>query len=321
MKNFLTACGLLLVALACPLQAEAQAFPSKPIRILIPFAAGGPTDQLARVLAQKVGDSVGQPVVVDNRPGGGAQIAAALLKQAPADGYTLLIGDIGAFAVNPSLYTKLSYDPMTDFQAITNLLSTPMVLVVPQTSKSTSLAELVARGKSGPMSYASQGPGTGGHLLGQVLNGYTEGKLVHVPYKGSAPAMQDLLSGQVDLLFEVAPPVIGQAKTGKLRPLAVASDKRVPLLPDVPTTAELGFPDLRMNVWFGLVARSGTPDAVVQKLQAEFAAALASPDVVSRFSEQGFEVVSSTPTQFTAFMRSEASRWGAVVKATGAKVE
>lgn len=324
MKILAAICSTLLacVALAGG-SAIAQTFPAKPIRIIVPFPPGGPTDPIGRMIAQKMQESTGQTVLVDNRPGGGGQIGAAQLKQAPADGYTLFIGDMGALAVNTTLYTALSYDPIKDFQPITTLMSAPMVMIVPAASPINLVADLLARAKTAEakLSYASQGIGSGGHLAGEMLKSQTGAKLVHVPYKGGAPAMQDLVAGQVDLFFEVMGAVLPQAKAGKVKMLAVAATKRSPLAPDVPTTEEVGLPGLTMSPWFGIVARNGTPDAVLKKLHADVVAALTNPEVTKRLTDVGFDPIPSTPEQFAAFMREEAARWGAVVKSSGARVD
>jgi len=300
----------------------AQSFPSRPIRLLVPFPPGGPTDQVSRLLGQMVTESTGQPVLVDNRPGGGSQIAAAALLQAPADGYTVMIGDIGALAVNPTLYEKLSYDPQRDFVAISRVMSSPMVLLVPVKSPANSVAQLLDLAKSqGRLSYASQGIGTGGHLLAEMFKSVTGATMVHVPYKGSAPAMQDLIAGQVDLLFDLMGAGLPQARGGKVKILAVGTPQRAERAPEVPTMAEAGYPDVAMTVWFGMVARSGTPDAVVRVLNNQVVSALKNPEVSKRLYDQGFDASPSTAEEFAAQMRSEREKWGAVVKSSGARVD
>ena len=302
--------------------AGAQSFPSKPIRLLVPFPPGGPTDQVSRLVGQKITESTGQPVLVDNRPGGGSQIAAGALLQAPADGYTLLIGDIGALAVNPTLYEKLSYDPQRDFVAVSRVMSSPMVLLVPVKSSANSVAQLLDLAKSqGRLSYASQGIGTGGHLLAEMFKSATGAPLVHVPYKGSAPAMQDLIAGQVDLLFDLMGAGLPQARGAKAKLLAVGTRERSPRAPEVPTMAEAGYPDVVMTVWFGIVAKSGTLDSLVRALNGHIVSALNSPEVSKRLYDQGFDPSPSTPEEFGAQMRSEREKWGAVVKSSGARVD
>ncbi len=310
-------------ALASPAFAQPAAFPSKPLRIFVPFAAGGPTDVMARSLGGKLGEALGQSVIVDNRPGGGAQIAVGALKQSPADGHALFIGDIGALAINASLYTNLSYDPVKDLQPLTMLMSAPMVLIVRADSPFKSLQDVVAAAKSGgkPLSMASQGIGAGGHLMLEILNSTAGTSIAHVPYKGSAPAIQDIVAGQVDLLFDLLPVALPQVQGGKARVIVIGSDRRVPQLPDVPTTAEVGYPDLRMDPWFAAVTLAGTPDAAVRRLSEELGKAIRLPEVNKRFVDQGFRVDPGTPEQLGATIRSEVERWGAVVRRSGAKVE
>jgi tripartite-type tricarboxylate transporter receptor subunit TctC len=303
--------------------AWAQAFPSRTVTFIVPFPPGGATDQLARVLAQKMTDSTGAPVVVENRPGGGAQIAAGALKLAPADGYTVLFGDIGAFAINRTLYSNLSYDALKDFEPVTQLMTMPMLLLVPQGHPAQSPQELIALAKSKPggLTYASQGVGTGGHLLGEMFKSATGAALTHVPYKGGAPAMQDLVAGRVDLLFEGIGAALPFVKDGKVKALAQAAPRRAPQLADLATTAELGLPGVSMQVWFGAVVRAGTPEPAVRKLNEELVKGLNSPDVAKRLTDQGFVPGPTSPQVFGTFMREETERWGAVVKASGARVE
>ena len=303
-------------------EAWGQAFPQRPIRLLVPFPPGGPTDQVSRLLGQKLGETLGQAMVVDNRPGGGAQIAASALLQSPPDGYTILIGDIGALAVNKTLYQNLSYDPQRDFRAVSSVMSAPMVLLVPANSAASSVGQLVENAKkTGRVSYASQGIGTGGHLLGEMFRNASGLTLTHVPYKGGGPAMQDLIAGQVDLLFDAMGAALPQARGGKAKILAIADGKRSPRAPDVPTMGETGYPDVQMVVWFGIVTHAKTPDAVVHRLNTEIVAALNSPDVSKRLSDQGFDPAPSTPEQFDALMRAETVKWAAIVKASGARVD
>ena len=299
------------------------AFPSRPLRIFVPFAAGGPTDVMARGLSQKLTEALGQPVLVDNRPGGGAQIAAGALKQSPADGHTLMIGDIGALAINASLYQSLSYDALKDFTPLTLLMSAPIVLTVRADSPFKSMAEVVAAAKSGsrPVSFASQGVGTGGHLVMEMFKSMAGIEVAHVPYKGSAPAMQDILAGQVDALFELLPVALTQAQAGKVRLLAIAAPKRSSLIPDVATTAELGFAGLSMEAWFAAVTLAGTPDAAVRRLSAELGKAIRDPAVNKRFVDQGFNVDPGTPEQLGSLMKTETERWGVVVKRSGARAD
>jgi tripartite-type tricarboxylate transporter receptor subunit TctC len=321
-RSILRAAGAAM-ALAAPGAAPAQGFPARPVTFIVPFPPGGATDQLARILAQKMTDSTGAAVVVENRPGGGAQIAAGALKQAPADGHTVLFGDIGALAINRTLYASLSYDALKDFQPVTQLMTMPMLLLVPQAHPARTVPELLALAKTQPggLNYASQGVGTGGHLLGEMLKSATGAALTHVPYKGGAPAMQDLVAGRVDLLFEGIGAALPFVKDAKVRALAQAAPRRAPQLADLPTTGELGLPTVSMMVWFGAVVRAGTPEPAVRKLNEELVKGLSSPEVVKRLNDQGFVPNPGTPEQFGAFIRDEAERWAAVVRASGARVE
>jgi tripartite-type tricarboxylate transporter receptor subunit TctC len=316
----LLAFGMMLGVVA---GAPAQDFPARALRLIVPFPPGGPTDQVSRLIAQKVGESTGQAIVVENRPGGGAQIAASALMQSPADGYTLLIGDIGALAVNPTLYQKLSYDPQRDFQAVSLVMSSPMVVLVPLSSPAGSIAQLLdaAKRKQGGLTYASQGIGTGGHLLGEMFKAETGAPIVHVPYKGSAPAMQDLIAGQVDLFFDVMGAALPQHRGGKVKILAVADGERASRAPDIPTMKEAGYPGVDMTVWFGMVTNTGVPQPVVASLNRLIVAALTSPDVSKRLYDQGFDARPSTVADFDSLMRSERQKWGAVVKSSGARVD
>jgi tripartite-type tricarboxylate transporter receptor subunit TctC len=303
--------------------ASAQTFPSRQITIIVPFPPGGPTDQLSRLLAQKLTTSLQQQVIVDNRPGAGGQIGANALMQAPADGHTLFIADIGALAINASLYAKLSYDPLRDFQPITNLISMPQMLVVPQASEPNSVAELLALAKARPggLNFVSQGIGTGGHLAAEMFKSRTGANMVHIPMKGSPAAIGEMLGGRADLLFEGLGVALPNVRAGKLKALALTTARRSALLPQVPTTPELGYPDIILEAWFGAVARAGTPAATVRRLNEELIKALNSPDVAKRFTDLGFDLVPSSPEQFAAFMKDEIARWGVVVKASGASVD
>ena len=303
--------------------ALAQAFPSKQIRILVPFPPGGPTDTMARLLAARVSTNTGQPVVVDNRPGAAGQIAVAALKQSDPDGYSILFGDIGVLAVNSTLYTTLSYDVEKDLAPITNLTSMPMILLVPAIGSANSVADLLAAAKDNPngITFASQGPGTGGHLLGEMFRSRTGVKMTHVPYKGSAPAVADLISGRVDLLFDVTLVARGNVAGGKLKALATASSARSTNFPELRTMDELGIPGVAMDVWFGAVGRAGTPPAVIRRLNEELVQALGDPETNKRFLELTMVPRPMSPEQFAQFMKDEARVWGGVVKAAGIRVD
>ncbi|HEU0198803.1 MAG TPA: tripartite tricarboxylate transporter substrate binding protein [Burkholderiaceae bacterium] len=319
LKSFLATAGLVLASNA----AFAQAFPTKTITIVVPFPPGGLTDQVARTVAQKLQTSLGKPVVVDNRPGGGGQIAAAALLKADADGHTLLVGDTGALAINQGLYRKFSYDPLKDFTPITTLVSSPLVLVVPKESPANSVQDLVAlsKKKGSGLSFASQGVGTVGHLLGEMFRTQSGATLTHVAYKGSAPALNDVLGGHVDLLFDPVVTASPYVAGGKMKALGIAAPAKSSALPEVRPLKELGAPNIEASVWFGMVARAGTPAPVVAKLNQAVVAALKSPDVTKTFTDQGLEVLPKTADEFGAFMKSEVARWAPIVKASGATVD
>lgn len=301
----------------------AQDYPNRSVTMVVPFPAGGITDALARALAQKMGDQLGKPVVVDNKPGGGGQIAAAYVRQQPADGHTIFVGATEMFAINPSLYRSFSYDPVKDFTPITSLVASPLVLVVPASGTANNVNDLVqqASSRKGGLNYASQGMGSIGHLLGELFRGKTKGEYHHVAYKGSAPALQDVMGGQVHFMFD---PVITTAPliTGKkLKALAIAADKRSPQLPDVPTLAELGVAGVDAGVWFGAVAKAGTPAPVINRLNEVFSKAMREPEVQKRFADQGMQPFPSTPAQFGSFIQAEIARWTPLVKASGASID
>jgi tripartite-type tricarboxylate transporter receptor subunit TctC len=311
----------LATALAGP--AVAQTFPSRPITLIVPFPPGGVTDPVARFVGQKVSDSTGQLVVVENKPGAGGLIGAETVKRAPADGYTLFMGHAGTHAVNQSLYSKLPYDPIKDFAPITLMISTSHILVVPANSPARSVEELVALAKSSPkgLVYASQSIGAGGHLLAEMLRTSTGATFHHVPYKGSAPAIQDILAGRVDMFFD-APITSGpHVREGRMKILASASKQRLRWFPDTPTMAEAGYPGVELDFWFGLFAPAGTPQPVLRRLHEEFAKALRNPEVVKRFTDQGLDVVTNTPEQFAALIAADAARLGKVVRDSGARAD
>ena len=312
-----------LFGMALAIGASAQGFPARQIQILVPFPPGGPTDVLARVLADKMGTSMNTTVVVDNRPGGAAQIAINALKLQPADGHTLLIGDMGALAINQSLYAKLSYDTMKDLQPLALLLSGPMVLTVPAANPAKTVAEFIqfANAKQGGGSYASQGIGTGGHLVGELFRLRTGATLTHVPYKGGAPAGQDLVAGRVDMLFDVPFAFLPNIREGKLRPIGVATTQRAASLPNVATLEEQGYAGITMAAWFGAVTRTGTPPAVVAKLSDELVKATRLPDVNKRFTDMGFDLPGQGAEAFGKHMAAEMQRWGDLIRTSGIKAE
>ncbi len=303
--------------------AFAQGYPSKPVRMVVPFPPGGTTDILARAVGQKLSEAWGQQVVIDNRPGAGGNIGTDIVAKAPADGYTLLMGTVGTHAINASLYAKLPFDPIKDFAPVALVASVPNVLVVNATIPATSVKELIALAKSKPgqLNFASSGNGTSIHLSGELFKSMTGTSILHIPYKGSSPALTDLIGGQTNMMFDNLPSSMGHIKSGKLRALAVTSAKRSPALPDVPTIAEAGVAGYEASSWFGVLAPAGTPKEIVAKINADIVKALGVPEIKERLSSQGAEPVGNTPEQFAAYIGTELVKWAKVVKDSGAKIE
>jgi tripartite-type tricarboxylate transporter receptor subunit TctC len=303
--------------------AAAETFPSRPITILVPFAAGGSSDVVMRLVSKQVSESIGQPIIIENKPGGAGNTAALVIKNAAPDGYTLMMGHTGSHAISATLYPDLKFDPVRDFTPIAPLISFNNVLIVPQESPVTSAAELVALAKSKPegLTYGSQGVGTGGHLLGVILAKRTGIKLVHVPYRGVAPAVTDMVAARLDLMFAsylTAAPFI---ESSKLRMLAIAGSQRHPQIPQVPTMAEAGYPDVEMAQWFGVFGPAGLAAPIVAKLNAEFVHALRSEDVQKILLPQGSIVIPGPPEDLAAMVRRDIVRLGDLVKQSGAKPE
>ncbi len=311
-----------LLALASP-AAHAQAFPAKAITIVVPFSAGGTTDILARVIGQHMSSDLGQPVIIDNRAGAGGNIGTQLVARAAPDGYTILMGTVGTHAINQSLYPKLPFDPIKDFAPLTRVALVPNLLVANPTQPFKTVKELMAYTKANPgkVTFGSSGNGTSIHLSGELFKQMAGVDIQHVAYKGSAPAVNDLLGNHIAIMFDNMPSAIGHVKAGKLRPLAVTTAKRSPALPDVPTIAEAGVPGYEATSWFGLLAPAKTPAPVVAKLNAAILKALADPDVKKKLQEQGAEPLGETPAQFAAFIESETVKWGKIVKQSGATAQ
>ncbi len=307
-----------------PLAAQAQApYPNRTITIIVPFPAGGTTDILARVVGQYVGKDLGQTVVVDNRAGAGGNIGSLFVARAPADGYTLVMGTVGTHAINQSLYAKMPYDNIKDFAPITRVAMVPNLLVVNPAQPYNSVKELIAYAKANPgkINFASSGNGTSIHLSAELFKQMAGVDMQHVPYRGSAPALTDLMGGQTQVMFDNMPSSIPFVREGKLRALAVTTAKRSPALPDVPTIAEAGVPGFDATSWFGLLAPAGTPAPVIARLNASILKALADPEVKKKLVEQGAEPSGETPEQFAAFIKTETVKWGDVVKRSGAKID
>ena len=299
------------------------AYPSKPVRLVVPFTPGGSTDILARAVGQKLSESWGQPVVVDNRPGAGGIIGMETVAKAAPDGYTLVMGHIGTLAANPALYKTLPYDPVKDFAPVTLIARVPNVLVVGPAVPSRSVAELIAlaKAKPGKLDYGSGGNGSAAHLATEYFKLKAGVDLQHIPYKGTAPALQDLLGGQIALMITGLPPVLPHVKAGKLRILGVASAQRLRQFPEIPTIAESGVPGFEATQWYGILAPAATPKEIVAKLNREFVKALRDPAVGEKLAGEGADPVGDTPGEFAAFIASEIDLWGKVIRATGAKAE
>lgn len=317
--------GLALAAavVAAPLAAHAQSYPAKPVTIVVPFAAGGTTDILARVIGQALNKELGQSVLVDNRAGAGGNIGAQLAAKAVPDGHTLFMGTVGTHAINQSLYRKLPFDPVKDFAPLTRVAMVPNLLVAHPGKPYKNVKELVAYAKANPgkVNFGSSGSGSSIHLSGELFNALAKVDMVHVPYKGSAPAVTDLVGGQIDVMFDNMPSAIQHVRSGRLRALAVTTAKRSPELPDVPTIAEAGVPGYEATSWFGMFAPAGTPAPVVARLNAALVKVLADPAVKKKLAEQGAEPYSETPEQFAEFIRKESAKWSKVVKESGASAD
>ena len=318
--TFAAAIAALVGTAAAPV--NAQSYPSKPIRLVVPYTPGAGTDTIGRILAQKAGESLGQQVVVDNRPGAGGTIGTEIVAKAPADGYTLLFAPT-SHAINPGIYPKLGYDTQKDFSPISVVASLPVVLAVELSIPATSVKELVALAKSKPgqLTMASSGNGTVFHLTGELFKDAAGINIVHVPFKGGAPAVAAVLGGQVSLTFETSVTLLPHIRAGKLRALAVASQRRIALLPDVPTLAESGYPGLLAENWYGLWAPAGTPKEVVARLYATLERTIHSPDVREKLAQQGAEIRENTPEQTAAFLGAEMVKWARVIKDSGAKAD
>jgi len=303
--------------------AQSQVFPSKPIRVVCPFPAGGAVDIASRAIAQELSKNLNLPVTVENRPGAGGNIGSAEVVRATPDGYTLLMSTSGIQAINPFLYSKMPFDPNKDLQPISVLVSLNNVLVVNPSVKINSVNELIALAKEQPgkLNYASSGSGTSIHMSGEMFKFMVNVNLIHVPYKGSAPAVTDLLGGQVMMMFDNIPSSMPHIKSGKLRAIATTGAKRDPSLPDLPTIAEAGVPGYEAGVWFGLMAPLATPKEIVAKLNAEIVKASKTPEYIKKMNEQGYIVLASSVEQMSEMSRAEYARWGPIVKASGAKAE
>jgi tripartite-type tricarboxylate transporter receptor subunit TctC len=315
--RFLTACFMLLFSCAI----TAQDFPNRPLRLIVTVPPGGAADFIARLVGGKISESLGQPVVVENRGGAGGTIAADAVAKASPDGYTLLQNSITTHGVGPHLYSKLPYDPVKDFAPVSGLALLPLIMAVNADLPFKNVGELIAGAKTANLNFASSGNGGAPHMAAELFKSVTGAPLTHVPYKGSGPAVADLVGGRVQIMFDAAPSLIAHIRGGKLRVLAAASAERNRLLPEVPTFAELGYPKVAVSLWYGLLVPAATPKPIIDRLNRETAKALGSPDVREKLLAQGAEPMPGTPEAFGAFMQEEMAKWAPVVKQAGVKLD
>lgn len=309
-----------LGAALMPAALAAEAFPNKPITLVVPFVAGGTTDILARIVGQSLGEELGQPVIIDNRAGAGGNIGGQFAARAPADGYTLFMGTVGTHAINEWLYKKMPFNPTKDFAPLTRVANVPNLLVANPAQPFKNVKELIsyAQAHPGQVNFGSSGSGSSIHLSGELFKMMAKVDMIHIPYKGSAPAVTDLLGNQIAIMFDNMPSAIQHVRSGKLRPLAVTTAKRSPELPDVPTVAEAGVQGYEATSWFGLFAPTKTPAEVQAKLHAAIIKVLQKPDVIKKIGDQGGEVVTESQAEFAKFIAAENNKWKQVVKTSGA---
>lgn len=302
--------------------ALAQTFPSRPIKLILPYAAGGGTDAIARVVAQAMGEKLGQSLIIENVSTGGGNVATSTAAAAAPDGYTMLMANQGPIAVNPHIMKTVTVDTLTAFDAVTQVAETPLVVVVPETSRYKTFSELVDAMKQNPgkLTYGSAGNGSASHLATLLLAHVAKLEMVHVPYRGAGPAISDVLGGQTDFIITTLPSVIGLIDGGKMRPLAVTTKQRAPTLMNVPSVAESGFPDYEINAWYGFIVPAGTPRPLVDTLRKATVDALASPQVRDRLDKDGARAVGSTPEEFAAFIKAEHARWKLIAAAANIQI-
>jgi len=317
----LVAAGVLVTFGAAP--SSAQDYPSKPIRLVVPYPPGSGTDIVGRLLAQRLGESLGQQVYVDNRPGAGATVGTAFVAKGTPDGYTILMADLGPLAIGPSFYRQLPYDPIKELAPISQVAVLPFVLVVHPSVPANNVPELIAlaRAKSGQLNYASVGNGTAVHLATELFRQIAGIDIVHIPYKGSAPALTDLVAGRTSMMFVNVLSVRGFLESGQLRAVAIGTAERSPAMPEVPTVAESTQPNFRAGVWFGLLAPAETPRAIIDRLNAETVRVLQTPDFKAKLIEQGAESVPSSAEQFSALIQAEITKWADVIRSSGVRME
>jgi tripartite-type tricarboxylate transporter receptor subunit TctC len=315
--------GIAIAATFLATSAAAQTFPDRPIRLIAPFPAGGLADVLARAVGDELSKTLGQPVTVENRAGAGGNTGADVVAKAAPDGSTLLMSAAGILTANPFLYSKMPFDAETAFVPVSNVADMSMLVVVRENLAAKSLGELVARARAEPdkITFGSAGIGTTGHLGLALLMHAAKIKLAHVPYRGAAPAVDDLVAGRLDGVVDNPPTVLPQIKAGRLRVLAVAAKERLPLLPNVPTAAEAGVPNYEASSWFGIVAPAGTPQPIVERLQKEIAAAVRTPAMQQRFAGSGARLLGDTPAEFAARIKTERAMWGEIIRAANIKAE
>ena len=324
MKLFSTkSLAIAFAASVVSMSALAQNWPTKNVTVVVPWPPGGPSDIAARPWAKQLTESLGKSFVIDNRAGGGGNIGTAAVTRAQPDGHTLLITSSAPIVINPSVYKNMSFDPLKELAPISNLLRVPLVLVAHPSVPAKNLKELIAhiQSKKGDFSYASSGPGTPQHLTGELFNSVQKLNMTHVPYKGSAPAISDLLGGHIPMMFDSTIAIMPHIKGGKVRPIAISSAKRSPLLPDVPTFAELGIPAVESYAWYGLFAPAKTPAPIIAKINAETVKFMKSPEFEKIRAETGSDYVADTPANFTKFVQAESAKWSKVAKQSGATVD
>ena len=320
-------CGLLLTGLAALMvgshDATAQTYPNKPLRFMLGFAPGGASDIVARIVGARLSESLGQPVVIDNRPAASGSAAAGMIARSPPDGYTMLLAATSTMAVNPSLYKNLPYDSLKDFTYVANFVSMPNLLVVHPNVAAKSVLDVIALAKAegGKLAYASAGIGSANHFTASLFSYLAKVKMTHVPYKGGGPALIDVAGGQVPVMFATIVSAVPYVKVGRLRPLGVTSAERSPSLPDVPTIAEAGLPGYESTIWYGMVMPAGVPTPILSRLSSEIEKILNTQDVKDRFSTLGANVLFMTPERYAEYVRAEIKKWSVVVRETGMRVD
>jgi tripartite-type tricarboxylate transporter receptor subunit TctC len=306
-----------------PITATAQGYPAKSIRFIVPFPPGGGNDTIARLIGQKLTAATGQQVLVDNRPGAGGAIGAEAAAKSPADGYTMFLAGVATHGINPNLRRKIPYDPLKDFDAVSLIASAPLLVVVHPSLPIKSVKQLVALAKARPgqINYASNGAGGSSHLAVELFNMMSGTKMTHIPYKGLAPALTDLLSGEVQVMFSSAVAMLPQVKAGKLHAIAMTGARRSPAIPDIPTVAEAGVPGYETGSWYGIVVPAGTPRVAIDRLSREIIAIVRSPEITDRLNDEAVIPVGNTPAEFTAHIKNELARWAKTIKQAGLALE